>query len=155
MPEAPMFSVIVPVHRESGLLAEVRSRVHAASAPLELVIVLNDRSLAGGIRAERPNEKVVVCERRGRGFAFARGAKEVRGEVVVLLHSDTLLPASWDIAIKNALADPRFVGGGFHIAFDRPSRFLNFLLRYSDLMVLFRRAMWGDRAVLVRAPALS
>lgn len=154
MHEPPKLSVIIPVHREGGLLAEVRSRVHAASAPPELVIVLNDSSLEGSIKAERPNERVVLCERRGRGFALATGAKEATGEVVLLLHSDTLLPAGWDTAITRALADSRNVGGGFHIAFDRPSRFLNFLLLYSDLMVMFRKAMWGDRAVFVRARAL-
>jgi glycosyltransferase involved in cell wall biosynthesis len=154
MHEAPRLSVIMPVHRETGLLAGVRSSVHAASAPPELVIVLNDRSLEGSIKAERPNERVVLCERRGRGFALARGVGEVTGEVVVLLHSDTLLPPGWDIAINRALADRRYVGGGFHIAFDRPSRYLNFLLLYSDLMVLLGRAMWGDRAVFVRARAI-
>lgn len=155
MPEAPNFSVIIPVHRDGGLLPEVRSRVHAASASVELVIVQNDRSLAGGIRGERPNEKVVACERRGRGFAFARGAKEVTGEVVVLLHSDTLLPDGWDIAISKAMTDRRNVGGGFHIAFDRPSRFLDFLLLYSDLMVGLGLAMWGDRAMFARAGAME
>jgi glycosyltransferase involved in cell wall biosynthesis len=151
MPDPPKFSVIVPVHRENPLLREVRKKVHAASSRLELIIVLNDPSLEAKVKSELPNEKVVSCTRKGRGFAFARGAEEVTGDIVLLLHCDTLLPPGWDASIANALGDRGVVGGGFHLAFDRPTRFLNFLIWISDLQVRLRRSMWGDRAVFARA----
>ena len=154
MPDAPRFSVIMPLHREHAQLSEVRSRVHSAVSPLELVIVLNDESLAGAVRAERPGERVVMCPRRGRGFALARGVAESKGEVGLLLHADTLLPANWDGAVWHALSDERVVGGGFHTAFDRSSMFLDSILRLSDFLVFMRGAMWGDRALFARTGVL-
>jgi glycosyltransferase involved in cell wall biosynthesis len=154
MTEPPKFSVIMPLHREHERLADVRSRVHSARSSVELIMVLNDVSVAEKIKAERPDERTLTCERPGRGFAFARGVAEARGEITVLLHGDTLLPAGWDRAILAALSDARAVGGGFHMAFDRSSGYLDFLVRLSNLMVFMRRAMWGDRAIFARTVVL-
>jgi hypothetical protein len=128
--------------------------VHAARSPLELLIVLNDPSLAKRITAEAPSEKVVACERRGRGYAISHGAQLALGEFVVLLHSDTVLPTGWDAAVEKAMVDPRVAGGGFHMAFDKSSPWLDFIVRFSDLQVRMGFAMWGDRAVFARRVAL-
>ncbi len=154
MPDGPKFSVIIPVHRDDPLLREVRKRVHAACSPLELIIVLNDPSLEGKVKAELPNEKVVSCTRKGRGFALAWGAEEATGDIVLLLHGDTLLPPGWDSSIARALGDESVVGGGFHMAFDRPSIYLDLLIWISDIQVRLRRSMWGDRAIFARADVL-
>ena len=154
MPELPKFSVIMPLHREHERLSRIRSRVHSAGSPLELLIVLNDESLIGRIRAERPNEHIVVCQRPGRGYALASGVSEAKGEISVVLHGDTMLPVGWDSAILRALSDARVVGGGFHIVFDKSSRYLDFLVRLSNLLVIMRQGMWGDRAIFARTALL-
>jgi len=154
MPEPPKFTVIMPIHKVHEQLSDVRSRVHSAGSPLELIIVLNSTSLAGNIKADRPNERTIVYERSGRGFAFVRGMAEAKGEITVLLHGDTILPVGWDEAILAALFDARAVGGGFHMAFDRSSGYLDFLVRLSDLLVFMRQAMWGDRVMFARTAVL-
>jgi len=153
-PEKPVISVVMPVHKAQERLAEVRARVHSAGQPLELFLVLNDSALAGSVKAEGPDEVVLTCERRGRGFALSRGISEARGDIILLLHADTLLPAGWDGAILRALSDKRAVGGGFHMKFDRSSAFLDFIVRLSDFLLFLSRAMWGDRAMFARASAL-
>jgi len=154
MPDPPIFSVIMPLHREHERLADVRSRVHSARSSAELIMVLNGVSLAEKVKAERPDERTLTCERPGRGFAFARGVAEAKGEITVLLHGDTLLPAGWDRAIVAALSDSHVVGGGFHMTFDRSSKYLDFLVGLSDFMVFLRFAMWGDRALFARTVVL-
>jgi glycosyltransferase involved in cell wall biosynthesis len=155
VPDAPRFSVIIPVHREHPLLQEARRSIHSASSDPELIIVLNDVALVGRITAERPSEKVVLCERRGRGYALLHGARMAEGELVLLLHADTILPPGWDTAIQAAMEDPRVVGGGFHITFDKSSPWLDFLARFSDVQVRLGRSMWGDRAIFARAAVLK
>jgi len=154
MPEPPKFSVIMPLHREHERLPDVRSRIHSAGSSVELIMVLNDAKLAGKVRAEQSNEQTIIYERSGRGFAFARGVAEAKGDITVLLHGDTMLPVGWDGAILAALSDARVVGGGFHMAFDRSSRYLDFLVRLSDFLVFMRFAMWGDRAMFARTAVL-
>ena len=155
MPDAPRFSVIIPVHRESPGIAEVKRAVHAARSPLELLMVLNDPSLASSITSEGPSEKVVHCGRRGRGYAMLHGVRMAQGEFVLLLHSDTVLPAGWDAAILRAMEDPRVAGGGFHMTFDKSSPWLDFIVRFSDMQVRLGLAMWGDRAAFARAAVLK
>lgn len=154
MAEKPRISVVMPVHRLGGRVELARGSVHAAATAHELIIVLNDASLAGKVAPGSPGERVVVCERRGRGFALARGVAEAAGEAVLLLHSDTLLPAGWDTAVLGALSDRRVVGGGFRMRFDRPTALLNFNLGVSELMDRAGGAMWGDRALFARAADL-
>ena len=155
MPEAPKFSVIMPVHRESPGLSGVRKAVHSARSTLELIIVLNDAALEGRIVAEREPEKVVLCTRRGRGYALLHGARRAEGEFVLFLHSDTLLPPGWDTAIIMAMEDPRLAGGGFHMAFDISSPWLDLIVRFSDMQVRLGFSMWGDRALFARAAILN
>ncbi|MBM4249777.1 MAG: hypothetical protein FJ149_10185 [Euryarchaeota archaeon] len=145
----------MPIHRVSPAFDEVRARVHGASTGHELVIVLNHESLAGVVEPRGQNERVVSCARRGRGYALACGVAESRGDIVLLLHGDTLLPAGWDGAILGALSDRRVVGGGFRLAFDRPSVFLDFTARITDFFDLVGGAMWGDRALFGRAGAVK
>lgn len=154
MPEPPKFSIIMPLHREHERLSDVLSMVHSAASPLELIIVLNNTALAAKIRAERPNERTIECKRPGRGYAFAEGVAIAKGEITVLLHGDTMLPVGWDSAILRALSDPRVVGGGFHMSFDRSSKYLDFLVRLSDFLVFMRAVMWGDRAIFARTKVL-
>jgi glycosyltransferase involved in cell wall biosynthesis len=154
MPEPSKYSVIMPLHREHQRLADVRSRVHSAKSPLELIMVLNDATLAENVRAERPNERTIECKRPGRGYAFAEGVAESKGDITVLLHGDTMLPLGWDSAILRALSDPRVVGGGFHMSFDRSSRYLHCLVRLSEFFVFMGAAMWGDRAIFARTGVL-
>ncbi len=154
MADATDISVVMPVHRATDNLADVRARVLSAPSVGELVIVLNDESLSGSVKAAGARERVVTCQRRGRGFAFGRGIAEANGDVVLLLHADTLLPAGWDAAILRALSDERVVGGGFHMAFDRSTPFLDFNIRISEILDLMGAAMWGDRAIFARASDL-
>lgn len=154
MTETPVLSVVTPLQRLHPRFGEVRARVHAASAPHELVIVLNDESLAGSVRAEHPGDRILVCARKGRGFALSRGIAEARGGAVLLLHADTLLPEGWDRAVLGALADGRVAGGGFRMAFDRPSPYLDFLVLFADFLDQAGGAMWGDRALFARAADL-
>jgi cellulose synthase/poly-beta-1,6-N-acetylglucosamine synthase-like glycosyltransferase len=97
---------------------------------------------------------VVVSERRGRGHALVRGAKEAGGDIVLFLHSDTILPSGWDREFRGILEDDRVVGGGFSLSFDSPDIKMRALAMLSDLWLRMTGHVWGDRAMFVRAEAL-
>jgi len=75
--------------------------------------------------------------------------------VILLLHSDTILPNAWERAILSVLKNSGIVGGGFSILFDIPSIFLNMLTHLSDLYFYLTGEMWGDRAMFVRSEVLK
>ncbi len=55
--------------------------------------------------AEAAGARLVRAE-AGRGSQLAAGAAAARGDWLLFLHADTVLPASWDDAVRAFIADP-------------------------------------------------
>jgi hypothetical protein len=144
----------VPVHRKDAKLPAIRKSVIPSSTPTELIIVMNNKELEGSIRPEGAGERIVTSDRIGRGYAFVRGAMEARGDIVLLLHSDTLLPEKWDRAITRALDSGRASCGAFSLSFDMPSLYLRALILLSDAFYYLTGEVWGDRAIFMRREIL-
>ncbi|MFX1254655.1 MAG: hypothetical protein ACFFCZ_23795 [Promethearchaeota archaeon] len=155
-----MISIIVPIHKITSEITEVRKRIFYSKTPCEVVFVI-EKFLEGHFKAESSREKVVISEKLGRGFSLVKGALLAKGNIILFLHSDTLLPPGWDEAIKRALFDEGVVGGGFSVQFagvvgggfsvQFVSRFIKFLVFIYDLLFHLSREMWGDRAIFIRS----
>lgn len=150
----PVISVIVPVHEDTTKLMQIRKSVRSSTVTAELIIVLNRPDLVDKITAEGRFEKVVHASRVGRGYAFAEGARLAKGEISLLLHSDTHLPDTWDSAIVKAMSDPKTSGGAFSRSFDDSSAYLRLLLPLGSFFTWMLGDVWGDRGVFLRTQIL-
>ena len=59
-----------------------------------------------------------VC---GRGPAINQGILEAKGDVLLMLHADTLLPAAWDEEVFSELINPAVLCSAFRFAYARDS----------------------------------
>jgi glycosyltransferase involved in cell wall biosynthesis len=85
---APRVSVVIPTYNEARNLPHVFSRL---PADLHEVVVVDGHSIDGTVevaRALRPDVRVVLQNRRGKGNAMACGFAAVTGDVVVMLDAD-------------------------------------------------------------------
>jgi hypothetical protein len=85
---APRVSVVIPTYNEAKNLPHVMSRL---PADLHEVIVVDGRSVDDTIqvaRALRPDAKIVLQNRMGKGNAMACGFAAVTGDIVVMLDAD-------------------------------------------------------------------
>lgn len=155
MSDQQKISVIVPVHKKNSRLSEIRKQINHSQQTVELIIVINNNALEEVIKPENTFEKVVVAEKIGRGYAFIKGIMKSQGDIVLLLHSDTLPPKNWDKAIKNALENDRIVGGGFSMSFDSHSYYLKLLAYSSYIRFRLTGEIVGDRAIFVRSEILK
>jgi hypothetical protein len=146
--------VITPLHTKQHKLRDIRKSLALATARIQLIIVLNNPELTGHIHPKTSDEEVVVCSRRGRGYAFLEGILKSKGSIALLLHSDTLLPAGWDTAILTALKDKRVVGGGFSLSYENSSPSLKIVSWLSNLWVWLSGELYGDRAIFIRSEIL-
>jgi len=86
---------------------------------------------------------------RGRARQMNAGARAARGDILLFLHADTLLPGGALAAVEAAVSDPGVVGGRFDVRFDnrRPVfRMIAWLMN--------QRSRWsgistGDQAIFV------
>ena len=145
-------SVVIPALDEAGGIAEaVRS---AAAGGAEVLVVdggsadgTRERAAAAGAR--------VLHTSPGRARQLGVGAGEARGEVVVFLHADTVLPDGWARALERSLADPRIVGGCFRLRFAERSPALRLIEWGVRLRVALLGLPYGDQALFARRAILE
>ena len=78
------------------------------------------------------------------------GASLARGEILLFLHADTLLPQQALTRIAVALADARLAAGAFDLGFDTSRRIFRLTEKYVALRTRLTRIPFGDQAIFVR-----
>ena len=149
-------SVIIPtLDEEASVARAIRSCREAG--PCE-VIVVDGGSRDRTVEIARAEADAVIIAPRGRAAQMNAGAAVARGEVLLFLHADTLLPAGAAAAVLRALEDRAVVGGAFRVRL-APSRaagrYVRAALGITGRMIGARaavsRSYSGDQAIFVRA----
>ena len=83
------------------------------------------------------------------------GLQLAKGDIIVFLHADTILPEIWDELILKALTDKKVVGGAFSLTFNKNHTFLSFLILLSDVLFRVTGELWGDRTIFIRSHILK
>ena len=138
-------SVVIPVYEDAEALGRNLPRGFD-----EVVVVDASREVPVRGADLPPGVRLLRSEVASRAVQMNAGAAEVSGEVLLFLHADTAVPSGAAEAIRQALADPSVVGGGFARRFDHPSQFLAWTCRLAAWRS--RRFGWflGDQAIFVR-----
>jgi rSAM/selenodomain-associated transferase 2 len=145
-----MISVIIPTYNEISSLSSALEAVKANSGRRE-VLVIDAASEDGTLEvAAAHGGQFLVCPRRQRAAQMNLGAQHARGETLIFLHADTLLPASAFTKIDEALRNPAVAGGAFARKFQSPSFFLYFTSRLAELRSRCLGWFLGDQAIFVR-----
>ena len=150
----PTLSIVVPTLNEERRIVAQLARLAGLGGVDEVIVVdggSTDRTtdLAAGTKAR------LITAPRGRAVQMNAGARVARGNVILFLHADVLLPedaASW---VERLLADPHTVAGAFRTRTvnDGASRPLGRLLRLADLRSRYSSLPYGDQALFVRSHA--
>lgn len=142
-------SIIIPVLDESERLAATLAALRVPEGAGHEIIVVDGGSRDATVATARRCGARVAAAPRGRASQMNRGAELARGDVILFLHADTILPPDAFARIAAALADRRIAGGCFRLGFDHRHpvlRFSSFCTRFP--VPLFH---YGDSAFFVRA----
>ena len=137
-----MISVVIPVFNESNV-KRCLSSVFSLKGKYEVIIVDSSKKVK-----KFKNVKVLKCS-EGRSLQMNLGALKARGDILVFLHADTLLPSKSFLQIED-LIKLGFVGGGFYLRFFESNTFLKFISFRSNLRALFFKIFFGDQTIFVR-----
>ncbi len=142
-----LISIVIPVLNEEKNLEKTLDSVSNQDGPLEIIVV-DGGSTDASVEIADAYAKVLVsgC---GRALQMNTGAAEARGEILLFLHADTLLPERAFETIRNRMSGlDASKAGTFQLEFDSPSRLLGFYCwctRFPHPSVSF-----GDRGLFVR-----
>jgi len=133
-PDAPRFTVAIPVYNRESLVARTIESVFAQAYDDYEIVAVNDGSTDGSLEVLRSFEpRVRVIDQPNAGLAGARntGARNARGEYLLFLDSDDML-FPWSLEVLAELIDafpaghpPAMVSGEF-VPFDDESELARF-----------------------------
>ncbi len=112
MSELATISVVIPTLNEESALPETVQRAWNVSEVKEIIVADGGSSDRTRDLAREMGAEVIDSE-PGRGVQLRTGTKRAVGDVVLMLHADTWLPADAGRAAINLLKRPHVVAGGF------------------------------------------
>ncbi|HUY84164.1 MAG TPA: TIGR04283 family arsenosugar biosynthesis glycosyltransferase [Steroidobacteraceae bacterium] len=146
-------SVIVPMLNEERAIARTLDAI-AAGAPgaavLVEVVVVDGGSSDRSRDEARPRCARLLVAPRGLARQMNAGAAAARGDALVFVHADTLVPPSFAGDIAAALADPAVVGGRFDLRLDDGAPMLRLIGWLISARSRLSRTGTGDQAIFVR-----
>ena len=146
-------SIIVPMLNEAAgiettlrLLAPLRARGAE-------VIVADGGSTDASVALASALADAVVHAPRGRAVQMNAGAAAARGEVLLFLHADTLLPADADARVLQGLDGGQHAWGRFDVEISGRSPMLPVIAAMMNLRSRLSGIATGDQAIFVRRAA--
>jgi rSAM/selenodomain-associated transferase 2 len=144
-----MLSIIIPcLDEQEGIAATL-----AALAPLRArgaeVIVADGGSRDDTVARATPLADLVITAPRGRARQMNAGAMRARGEILLFLHADSLLPDAADLLIVDGLKRSRRGWGRFDVAIAGRHPLLRVVERLMNLRSRLTGIATGDQAIFV------
>lgn len=143
-----MISIIIPCYNEEKALPTTLARIFEQNGDYEIIV-------ADGGSTDRTREIVQfhlgvrwLNAPKGRATQMNAGAGLAKGEWLLFLHADTLLPP--DGLRRIAALDENVLAGGFHQRFSGNDWRLRFISFLHNQRCKRTRIFYGDQAMFVR-----
>ena len=108
-------SIVVPALDEALHLGATLEALSSARARGAEVLVVDGGSSDGTVALAQPLADRVLRSPRGRAVQLNAGAAAARGQMLLFLHADSMLPAEFDCMIEAALAGRALAWGRFDV----------------------------------------
>ena len=143
-------SIIIPALNEADILGNTLQSLKNQAAE---IIVVDGGSKDDTVGMARQYTSHVLISRTGRGIQQLTGANQARGDVLLFLHADTILPLGYQHMIDHAMAHPEVVFGAFRLRIHPPKPSLDLIAFMANFRSRIMKVPYGDQAIFVRRPA--
>ncbi|MFO7569854.1 MAG: TIGR04283 family arsenosugar biosynthesis glycosyltransferase [Smithellaceae bacterium] len=151
MSDAVSISVIIPVLNEGERINDMLRSLALTAGKVTSEIIVVDGDPAGSTIAHITNADILrLTALKGRASQMNAGAARARGEILLFLHADTLLPKNALSQITAALADGLYVGGAFDLGISNPHWIFRLTGWCASLKHRLTRIPYGDQAIFLR-----
>lgn len=157
-------TILIPAYNEEEALPATIASLEALDPPPHEVLLVDGGSTDRTVKiAQEAGLRTLVSLRKGRGAQINLGVSEALGEVVCVLHADSILPNDAVTVIAETMADPKMALASFTPRLAGPqgtrwgSTFHNWiktwyapLLTRPHLFLRGVRLLFGDHAMFFR-----
>ena len=150
-----MISIIVPVLDEARAIGATLAALQPLRGAGAEVIVVDGGSGDATAALAAPLADRVIVSPRGRAVQMNAGAREARGDVLLFLHADTLLPADTAATLAGELDRTGRAWGRFDVAIAGRGALLALVAWLMNARSRLTGIATGDQAIFVRASAFA
>ena len=148
-------SIIIPTHNESHFINKTVDAVFSNkfSSQIPGMIIVDSGSTDNTVEKLVGYELKIVShipEKSGKYELLNRGAQESKGDVLIFLDADTLLPQNYDLCIMRVLKNKNVVGGAFEFTLDGSEFGLRVVEAINRMRYRLRSSFYGDQGLFVR-----
>ena len=138
-------SIIIPVYNEEKTIVNLQSKLHSLYEKCEIIFV-DGGSTDATVSLIDPKYKLFKSE-KGRAAQMNKGALESSGDVLLFLHSDSILPKKALAQIKKVMKD--YEAGCFGINFNTRSILMKICALMSNYRAAIGHIMFGDQGIFI------
>ena len=144
-----LLSIIVPCLNEAAGIADSLATLAPLRARGAEVVVVDGGSTDETVERAAPHADAVIHAPRGRAGQMNAGAARARGEILLFLHADTLLPEAADALIIDGLKRQRRGWGRFDVTIAGRHPLLRLVGAAMNLRSRLTGIATGDQAIFV------
>ncbi len=143
-----MVSIIIPVLNEEKAIPALMENLCSQEESCEVIMVDGGSTDQSVEICSKYKDLTVITSENGRANQMNMGAGIAKGNVLLFLHADTLLPKGGIKSIEAAMGEEDTVGGSFYMKFDME----NFAFRFFSAFTRINSAYltYGDQAIFIR-----
>ena len=137
-------SVIIATLNEK---ANIRKTIETASPPALEVIVADAGSSDGTAELARTCGATVFAASCSRAALLNTAALKAKGDILLFLHADTLLPRDYAKAVIRTLKNPHVAAGAFSLDIDGNTAGIRIMEKGANMRSKFFKLPYGDQAI--------
>lgn len=142
-----MISVIIPTLNEEDVIEKTLDGL--VKVPGIEVIVSDGGSTDKTVNLCKQFARVVNSE-PGRGRQMNAGAKEASGDILLFLHTDTILSEGWKDKIVTAMSGENVVCGAFSLSIDSERLSHKIISATANIRSRITRIPYGDQGIFIK-----
>ncbi len=149
-------SVIIPALNEEKTIAKTIAAAQK-SFLAEIIVVDGGSEDATCAVATQAGSTVYTLKDESEEIKASRatqmnvGAKKARGDILLFLHADTLLPSGWDFAVRHCLQDKNVSLGCFAFALDGDFTGKKLVEWGTNMRTKYAHLPYGDQGIFMRS----
>ena len=151
----PSISIVMPVLDEAATIHDKLAVLAPFRAAGAEVIVVDGGSADETATLAAQGADRVLSTPRGRAAQMNAGAAAARGDILLFLHADTVLPENAVTLVQDGLAQAGMRWGRFDVTIEGASRLLPVIAAMMNLRSRLTGIATGDQAMFVRRDAFQ